>query len=118
LCLGLSARPLWRGRPATSAEGCGSRKAPLPSARPTIFSTTARGIFAFARQKAGVAHVRVRFDGEDWMDARSAEVLVGRRRYLRFWVAPAVGDCRVLTVQGLDADGNVVDELQAACFSG
>jgi hypothetical protein len=117
MCVGLSARPLWRAQPAPSGEGCGPRTLPPNSLRPASFTARHRGTFLFGRSSRDVA-VRVRFDGGDWKEiaARPTPIPPGGRDY--FWVAPAEGDCSTVTVQGLDRDGNVVDEHYAACRSG
>jgi hypothetical protein len=109
MCVGMTARPLWRPRPAPSGEGCGPRTFPRRSVRAGLFSAARRGAFAFGRVRD--LSVRVRFDGEDWKEIRATPTPIppgGRDEY--FWVAPAEGDCPAFTVQGLDRDGNVAVE--------
>jgi hypothetical protein len=108
MCVGLSARALWRPRPAPSGEGCGARTLPPGTLRVGLFGAAGRGAFAFGRTR-GLA-VRVRFDGEEWKNIPSIPTPIppGGREY--FWVAATDGDCPCFTVQGLDKDGKVVVE--------
>jgi hypothetical protein len=112
MCVGMSARPLWRPKPAPSDEGCGARTLRQDSLRRGlgIFFGARRGLFAFGRVAAPIVCVRVRFDGEEWktLDTLPTPTPPGGRN--RFWIAPAEGDCPALTVQGLDRNGNVVAE--------
>jgi hypothetical protein len=123
MCVGMSARPLWRPEPAPSGEGCGPRTLRRASLRLGlgIFMAARRGLFAFGRVAEPIVAVRVHFDGEEWktIDTIPTPIPPGGRN--RFWVAPAQGDCPALTVQGLDRDGKVVGEERldyAACSSG
>jgi len=114
MCVGLSARALWRGRSVPSGEGCGPRTTPARSVRPIVASTQ-RGLFAYGHTGRRVVTVRVRFAGED-ETAIQPEIQTApspTRRAgggNRFWVVPAEGNCPAVTVQGLDIDGAVLDE--------
>lgn len=116
MCVGMSARPLWRPTPAPSGEGCGPRTLPPRSMRPGLFFAAARGLFLFGRARD--VSVRVRFDDEEWReaDSRPTPIPPGGRDY--FWVAPAEGDCSDVSVQGLDRNGTVVHEFHSACRGG
>jgi hypothetical protein len=114
LCVGVSARRLWRGHSLPSGEGCG-----LPGARPrsvgsVLVTASRRGVFAVGLLGSEIARVRVRFDGEEWKEARTVAVPLRGTRYLSLWVAAAEGDCPALTAQGLDRAGEVVAEQRSA----
>jgi hypothetical protein len=110
MCVGISARPLWRPRPAPSGEGCGPRKLRPLALRPSLFYARHRGWFAFGRTGARAWDVRVRFDGEEWKEPPEIPTPIppGGREY--FWVQPAEGNCGSFTVQARNRDGEVVAE--------
>jgi hypothetical protein len=112
MCVGMSARPLWRPQPAPSGEGCGPRTLREDSLRRGLgmFMAARRGLFAFGRVAAPIVRVRVRFEGEEskTIDTLPTPFPPGGRN--RFWIAPAERNCPALTVEGLDRDGNVVAE--------
>jgi hypothetical protein len=117
MCVGMSARPLWRPEPAPSGEGCGPRMLPPRSLRGGFFQAAHRGAFALGRSRG--LSVRVRVDGGDWRNVETIQTPIppGGRDY--FWIVPLEGDCPSSTVQGLDEDGRVVaEESYAACPSG
>ncbi len=99
-----------RARSAASGVGCGARQASAKSLTLGTFTASKRGVFAFGRIGAGVAGVRVRFDGEDWRDAETLPTPIPPGGRDGLWVAPAEGDCPALTAQALDRDGGVLDE--------
>jgi hypothetical protein len=114
MCVGISARPLWRPAPAPSGEGCGPRTLPPRSMRPGLFFSAARGLFVFGRARD--VSVRVRFDGEDWREILLTPTPIppGGRDY--FWVAPAeLGDLPA-EIQAVDRNGAVVDEERIEPF--
>jgi hypothetical protein len=110
MCVGMSARPLWRSRPAPSGEGCGARRLAARVVLPALFGAARRGLFAFGRTGREVVKVRVRFDGEDWQELHTLPTPIPPGGRERFWVAPAAGECGALTLQGLDRDGDVISE--------
>lgn len=121
MCVGMTARPLWRSRPAPSGEGCGPRELGRRLLLPSVFGSDRHGLFAFGRTRGiGVAWVRIRFDGERWrkMETLPTPIPPGGRG--RFWVVPAPSDCQRFTVQALDRNGKVRAEerVQATCRSG
>jgi hypothetical protein len=121
MCVGMTARPLWRSSPAPSGEGCGPRELGRRLLLPSVFGSDRHGAFALGRTRGiRLAWVRIRFDGEDWrrLDTLPTPIPPGGRG--RFWVVPAPRDCLRFTVQALDRDGNVAAEerVQAACRKG
>jgi hypothetical protein len=110
MCVGISARPLWRPHPAPSGEGCGPRTLRPLALRPSLFFARHRGWFAFGRTGARAWDVRVRFDGEEWKEPPELPTPIppGGRGY--FWVQPAGGGCPAFTVQARTGDGDVVAE--------
>src|SRR5215218_1378864 len=108
MCLGMSVRPLWRGGPAPSGEGCGARELRRRALNVSIFMARHRGQFAFGHSGSAVVAVRVTFDGEE---PQEIDTLPGPRPLTgggRFWVAPADGTCPAFSVQGLDRNGKVI----------
>jgi hypothetical protein len=110
MCVGLATRPLWRGTPGPSGEGCGPRKLRRNALTPSIFFGRHSGLFALGHTGAGIVKVRVRFDGEEWqeMDTHFTPIPPGGNE--RFYVVRAAGKCFAYTVQGLDLQGDVVTE--------
>jgi hypothetical protein len=120
MCVGISARPLWRPHPAPSGEGCGPRTLAPTALRPSLFYARHRGWFAFGRVGQRAWDVRVRFDGEDWKEPPEIPTPIPPGGPDYFWVQPAEGRCpAIITVQARDGDGNLVrEERYAACRSG
>jgi hypothetical protein len=119
MCVGISARPLWRPHPAPSGEGCGPRTLAPTALRPALFYGRHRGWFAYGRVGRRAWDVRVRFDGGDWKEPPEIPTPIPPGGPDYFWVQPAEGHCPAITVQARDGDGNVVrEERYAACRSG
>jgi hypothetical protein len=114
MCVGLSARPLWRPQPAPSGEGCGARTLPPRSMRSGLFFAAARGLFLFGRARD--VSVRVRFDGEDWraIPGSPTPIPPGGRDY--FWMAPAERGGLPADIQAVDRNGAVVAEERIEPF--
>jgi hypothetical protein len=110
MCVGMSVRPLWRGRPAPSGEGCGPRTLPPRTLRVGMFMAARRGVFAYGHVGAAVVAVRVRFEGEEWQELQTLPTPIPPGGRDRLWVARATSDCEAFTVQALDRNGDVVDE--------
>ena len=106
LCVGMTARALWRPRPQPSGETCGPERVPATSVTLGIFGAAERGRFAFGRAGPRVWALRVRFAGERW---RRVEVVPARGVRSRFWVAPANGDCALVAVKALGRGDRVLD---------
>jgi hypothetical protein len=68
MCVGMTARPLWRPSPAPSGQGCGPRTLRRDPLRlgVGIFMAARRGLFVFGRVREPIVRVRVRFDNEAW----------------------------------------------------
>jgi hypothetical protein len=111
MCVGISARPLWRAAPAPSGEGCGSR--PIAATAVTLagFSAHKRGAFAFGRAGERVAAVGGRFGNGEAFHEFTLPTPIPPGGRGRFWIAPAQGDCPIATVRALDRNGRVLSEL-------
>jgi hypothetical protein len=108
LCMGMTARALWRGFPRASGEGCGPRRIGEKSVTLGTFSARHRGLFAYGRAGRDVWALRVRFEGEPWRRVESLPAPIRIRD--RFWVAPAEGDCPLVKVQALGRGDRVLGE--------
>lgn len=109
----MSVRALWDPTPSPSGEGCGARTLRPLRTGLGLFFADGRGLFAFGHTGSRVNNVRVRFGGEETKEVPTTftpEPPGGRGR---FWVVPAKGDCRDVTVEALGPKGNVVDERRA-----
>jgi hypothetical protein len=61
--------------------------------------------------------VRVRFGGEDWKEVQTTFTPIPPGGRGRFWVVPADGDCRSVTVQAIGPKGNVVHERRSGGYA-
>jgi hypothetical protein len=120
MCVGMSVRALWNPKRAASGEGCGARTLRPLRTGLGLFFAKGRGLFALGHTGSRVYGVRVRFGDEETHEVQTTftpEPPGGRGR---FWVVPAEGDCRNVTVQAIGPQGTVVDERRigggyAAC---
>ena len=110
MCVGLSARPLWKTPLGPSAESCGPRRIAPTAVTLSSFSAHRRGALAFGRAGERVATVRGRFaDGEGFRTfTLPTPIPPGGRS--RFWIAPARGDCSFARVRALDRTGRVLSK--------
>jgi hypothetical protein len=120
MCVGMSVRALWNPNRAASGEGCGARTLRPLRTGLGLFFAHGRGLFAYGHTGSRVYNVRVHFGDEETKEVPTTftpEPPGGRDR---FWVVPADGNCRRVTVEALGPGGNVVDERRvggryAAC---
>jgi hypothetical protein len=111
LCIGVQAGPSGGRGFAPSGEGCGGglRDRPLSLG---LFYGRHRGTFAYGLAARKVGRVEVTFGAGPPMEARilPGQPILGFHG--RFWIAPFVGQCAIVSARAFDGEGNPLGRVE------